>query len=254
MKRQSIILTLVLLSALILTGCETLGIGVKTVEGSGDVIVEKREVASFNQMVVDGGIEVYFTQLNEGIEVHAESNLSKYVHTRVENQTLYVELADTDGGDIVVANLEPIRVYVNTIRINNISLSGGAELTSSQILAEDAELNLTLSEGSVGYINAVRTGSLYVTLSEGSELKIVDGQVTEQIITASDGSTYMAEWLKSETCELEFSDGSEATIWATNTLSVDLTGGSMVYYYGSPENLNEIKNSSGSDYISKGEH
>jgi hypothetical protein len=231
-----------------------LGIGVKTVEGSGDVIVEKRDVESFNQMVVDGDVEVYFTQLNEGIEVHAESNLSKYVHTRVEEQTLYVKIADTDGGEIVIANLEPIRVYVNTVRINRINLSGGAELTSSQILAEDAELDLSLSEGSVGYINAVRTGTLYISLSEGSELKIVDGQVTEQIVTASDGSTYLAEWLKSETCELEFSSGSEATIWATDTLSVDLTGGSMVYYFGSPETLNEIESSGGSDYISEGEH
>ncbi len=254
MKKLSMIISILIISSLLLTGCDALGVGIKTVDGSGDVIIESRDLPSFNQMVVSGGIEVYLTQLNEGIEVHAESNLMKYIHTSVENQTLTIEIADADGGKIELANLEPIRVYVNTIRIKSISLSNGAELTSSQILAEDATLDLHFSDGSIGYINAVRTGTLTISLSDGSELEIIDGQVTEQFVEANDGSTYMAEWLKSEICELEFSGGSEGTIWATDTLSVDLTDGSMVYYYGSPENLNEIKNSGGSDYISQGDH
>jgi molybdopterin-binding protein len=99
----------------------------------------------------------------------------------------------------------------------------------------------------------VRTGVLNIHLSGGSELEIVDGQVTEQHIQASDGSLYTAEWLKSEVTEIELSEGSEATIWAEETFNVNLSGGSMAYYYGSPMNLNEIKRKGGSDYISRGE-
>ncbi len=254
MKKTTILLSLLAILALLLSSCDAVGIGVKTVEGSGDVIVEKRDLDTFKNIVVDGGIEIYLTQLNEGVEVHAENNLVKYVHTTVEDQTLTVEIADADGGKIEIAPLEPIRVYVNMVRVESISLSGGAELTSSQLLAEDAELSLSLSGGSVGYINAVRTGVLYVELLDGSELEIIDGQVTEQYIEAKDGAVYTAEWLKSEICELEFSDGSEGTVWATESLSVSLVDGSNVYYYGSPENLEEVKNTGGSDYISKGEH
>jgi hypothetical protein len=253
-KRSMMIIAIILLASLPLSGCDALGIGIEKVDGSGDVIVEPRDLPGFTNINVEAGVEVYLTQLNEGVEVHAESNLLKYIQTTVEDQTLHIKIQDPDGGRVVLANLEPIRIYIKTIRIRSISLSGGAELTSSQLLAEDAEINLTLTDGSEGYINAVRTDALYVSLTDGSELEIVDGDVPDQFIEASDGSYYMAEWLNSEMCELELKDGSEATVWATDTLSVNLTGGSMVYYYGSPGTIDEVRSSGGSDYVSRGDH
>ena len=114
-------------------------------------------------------------------------------------------------------------------------------------------MNLTLSGESTAIINAVRTDTLNIKLSGASELEIVDGQVSEQIIEASGESQYLAEWLKSETTNMLLSGGSEATIWAEENFEVDLSGGSTAYYYGSPNELSEIKNTGGSDYISKGE-
>ena len=53
--------------------------------------MEHRDLPVYNSIEAHGDIEVYVTQLNTGVEVHAESNLIKYVRTYVEDQTLIVK-------------------------------------------------------------------------------------------------------------------------------------------------------------------
>jgi hypothetical protein len=254
MLKRIFLFTLTLTIGLSLASCNVLDLFVKTVEGSGEMTVEKRDLPTFNAIEASGDFELFITQLDEGVEVHAESNLMKYVRTYVENQVLIVEISDTDGSSIILHPLEPIQVYANLQQIESITLSGGVEMTSSQLLAEEAQLDLAFSGGSVGSVNAIRTGDLHINLSGGSELQVVDGQVKEQVVKASGASIYTADWLKSDTTEIQLSGGSEATIWAVEAFNVDLTGGSLAYYYGSPVQLNEVRSSGGSDYISRGEH
>lgn len=251
-KLKVILISLFL--ALILSGCSVANIFVKSVQGSGEVVVEKRDVETFSKIKAHGNLELFINQVEPGVEVRAESNLMKYVHTYVEDQTLFVEIADTDGtSNINLRPLEPIQVYVMLTKITDLQISGGADVLAGQIIAEDIQMNLSLSGESTAKINAVRTGTLNITLSGESKLEIVDGQVVEQHIKASKESQYTADWLKSEITTMVLSQGSEGTIWAEEDFEVELSGGSTAYYYGSPNNLNEIRNTGGSDYISKGE-
>jgi len=242
-----------LIFAVLLSGCTVANIFVKTVQGSGEVVIEKREVESFSKIKAHGDLDLFVTQVEPGVEVHGESNLMKYIHTYVEDQTLIVEIADTDGASINLMPLEPIQVYVMLTKITDIQLSESVGLKSGQLIAEDMDMTFTLSGESTAKINAVRAGTLDIYLSGASELEIVDGQASEQFIEASGDSKYKAEWLKSESTTMILSGGSEATVWAEEDFEVDLSGGSLAYYYGSPNNLNEIKSTGGSDYISKGE-
>ena len=253
MKKLTILVSLLLIAALSLTGCDIVNLFIKTVVGSGELVIEEREVTSFSKIDAGGGVELLITKGNNGIEVNAESNLMKYIRTYVEGETLFVEIADTDGGSINLQPLEPIRVSVQFSKITGVSLSGGVNLESEELTVEDMQIDVAMSGGSVAKIDAVHTDKLNVTLSGGSELSITEGEVTKQFIDASGGSVYMADWVQSEVTELMLSGGSEATVWAEETLEIDLSDGSIAYYYGSPNNLNEIGNSGGSDYISKGE-
>lgn len=254
MKKGILLTIIALVASVLMTGCSVFDIFVERVEGSGEMIVEHRELPSFNSIKASGDIQLFITQIDSGIEVHAESNLLKYVRTYVEDQTLIIEIATADGSSIIIEPFEPILVYVQFARVKDISLSDGVVMTSSQLVAEGAEINLSLNKNCEGSINALRTDILHVSLSGGSDLQIVDGQVVEQYITASEDSTYIAEWVKSEITEIALSDNSEATIWAEEIFNVDLTGGSVAYYFGSPVNLIEVRNKGGSDYISRGEH
>jgi len=253
MRKTTILVSLLLIVALSLTGCDIVNLFVKTVVGSGELVIEEREVTSFSKIDAGGGVELLIIRGNSGIKVNAESNLMKYIHTYVEGETLFVEIADTDGGSINLQPLEPIQVNVQFSKITGVSLSGGVNLESEELTVEDMQIDVAMSGGSVAKIDAVHTDKLNVTLSGGSELSITEGEVTKQFIEASGGSVYLADWVQSEVTELMLSGGSEATVWAEETLEIDLSGGSTAYYYGSPNNLNEIGNSGGSDYISKGE-
>lgn len=254
MRRSILLISIALTASLLMSACGVLEIFVDKIEGSGEVVVEHRELPEFTSIEVSGDIQLFITQLDTGVEVHAESNLLKYIRTYVEDQTLFIEIADADGNSVIIEPFEPILVYVQLARIKDISLSNGVEMTSSQLVAEGAEMNLSLHGDCDGSINALRTDILNISLSGGSHLEIVDGQVSEQYIQASEDSSYTAEWVKSDITEIELSDGSEATIWAEETFNVNLSGGSIAYYFGSPVNLNEVRNKGGSDYISRGEH
>jgi hypothetical protein len=254
LKQKFKFVLVALLLAAALSGCAVANIFIKTVHGSGEVVVEERDVESFSKIKAHGDLELFVTQMEPGIiEVQAESNLMKYIHTYVEDQTLIVDIADTDGASINLQPLEPIKVHVMLTKITDVQLSGGVDLKTGQLIAKDLRMNFTLTGESTAKINAVRTGTLDINLSGSSILEIVDGQVSEQFIEASKESQYLAEWLKSETTTMILSGGSEATVWAEENFEVDLSGGSTAYYYGSPNKLSEIKNTGGSDYISKGE-
>ena len=253
MKKYGYLVPVLLLLASMISSCGVANIFMDTVQGSGEVVTEIREVPNFSKIEAHGDFELFVTQIESGIEIHAEGNLMKYIHTYVKDQTLVVEIADTDGSGINLKPLEPIEIYVKLTKITDISLTGGVKLNSGQLIAKDMQINLLLTDGSEAKINALRTGTLTVTLLDESSLEIVDGQVTEQTIKASKESQYSAEWLKSEATTMVLSGDSEATIWAEETFEVELTGGSTAYYYGSPNTLTEVKNAGGSDYVSKGE-
>ena len=178
-----------LLLSVVLSGCAVANIFLKTVHGSGEVVVEERDVETFSKIEAHGDLELFVTQMEPGIiEVQAESNLMKYIHTYVEDQTLIVEIADTDGASINLQPLEPIKVHVMLTKITDVLLTGSVDLKAGQLIAEELQMNLTLSGESTAKINAVRSGTLDIKLSGASELEIVDGQVSEQFIEASGGT------------------------------------------------------------------
>jgi len=253
MKKCNCLFILVLIISLFMTACDVIDLFVKNVVGSGELVVEKREVTSFSKIDAGGNLELHISKKYSGIEVNAESNLMKYIHTYIEGETLFVEIADTDGSHILLQPIEPIKVYIQFEKVTDISLHGGVEMASEAITAEGVEVKIEMSGGSEAIIDAITTEDLTVDLSGGSELTVSGGEVVNQYVEASGGSTYVADWVKSETTELTISGGGEGTIWVEETLDIDLSGGSTANYYGSPVNLIESGNSGGSDYISKGE-
>ena len=87
---------MVLFISILLTSCNAnLNIG-DGIEGSGNVITEKRKITdSFTKIKASTGVEVILEQGNTTeIEVEIDDNLIEYVITKVENGTL---IAKIDG-------------------------------------------------------------------------------------------------------------------------------------------------------------
>ncbi len=129
--------------------------------------------SSFSKIDAGGNLEVHISKKYTGIEVNAESNLMKYIHTYVEGETLFVEIADTDGSHIILQPLESIKVFVEFEKITDISLHGGAEMASEALIAEGVEVRVDLSGGSEAIIDEITSEDLTVNLSGGSDINCV---------------------------------------------------------------------------------
>ena len=103
---------------------------------------------------------------------------------------------------------------------------------------------LELSGGSRGDISGfVGLASLDLELSGGSHVD-VDGSADNLRVDASGGSTLDLEAFPVHDADIGFSGGSSGTISLDGTLNADVSGGSRLWYVGSPT-LGDIDTSGG---------
>lgn len=296
-------------AALALTaGCVGIRIG-PSVEGSGTIVTESREVSGFTAVSVCCGMKLELTQGSaEALELEADDNLLPEIDTAVRGDRLIVDFEDelasyepsrqivvrvtavdleaieVSGGGLVEAG--PIagpRLSVEmsgggtgdfaAIDVDDLTLemSGGGELRGTQVAAGSVEmdasgggeaaidrmrmesLRISLSGGGSFRAGSVEGGEVEAELSGGGELDIsgldvssvqvgasgggrVDlaGKTGSQTVDMSGGGSYQAGGLESIEASISMSGGGEATVWATESLAVDLSGGARVEYYGEP--------------------
>lgn len=132
----------------------------------------------------------------------------------------------------------------------NVDLSGGSQVTLGSLMGEKLEVDVSgggrfvvdnaelddsvfsLSGGSSTVIDSLLGDILAFSISGGGTAQLA-GEIGDQQIDLSGNSTYDAADLMSQHAVVEA--GGNATIWATETLDVDLSGGSTVEYRGDPD-------------------
>ena len=127
MCTKAILITIV---ALLMTSCKydiDLGNGI---DGSGNVITEKRTInESFTKIEVSSGIEVIVEQDNTvAIEVEADDNIIKHITTKVENGVLVISTDES----IDSAEAETVRVKMPTV--NSLEATSGSNIKSNATL------------------------------------------------------------------------------------------------------------------------
>ncbi len=178
-----------------------------TIEGSGNVITETRDVSGFNEIDLSGNarvdIEVTGT---ESLTIEAEDNIMPELETVVRGGRL--ELGTK-------SNLEPTRVIVYTITaasLDGLTLSGSGAVDATGVDTTDFTTDISGS-GSVSVDGAV-SGRLSLSISgsgvfDGEALIAVDGRV-------------------------DVSGSGRAVVNVTDNLFIDLSGSGAIEYIGSP--------------------
>ena len=63
------------------------------ISGNGNVVKQDREVSSFNSINASGVFNIYFAQGDkESLVVEADENLIPYLETKVEDNTLFIDV------------------------------------------------------------------------------------------------------------------------------------------------------------------
>ena len=200
-----------------------------TIEGSGNLVTEDRDIPDLQRISVCCGFEV---QLEEGdepsLQLTGDDNIVEAIEARKRGDTIEVDYGDESAS---YRPTERIRVEIVLTNVREFVGSGGVKFDASAI--ETDTLTATFSGGSVASFAAITADAFDLAASGGSEIDAA-GEVDRQTINASGGSTYRASDLASKEASIQASGGSQVDVKVSDTLDANASGGSKITYVGDP--------------------
>ncbi|MCJ7626650.1 MAG: DUF2807 domain-containing protein [Anaerolineaceae bacterium] len=255
MQRRKYFIILVILMELLIMGCQLVSLpslvrARNTVDGSGNVVEERRavsgfsgvELATFGDVIIDFGDE-------ESLIIEAEDNLIEYFETDVHAGMLVISTQPFTN----LRNTEPVRFYVTmkelySLHISgsgeiqvpdfetdrfSIDISGSGDITIGRLDTDIFEMDINGS-GDVD-IEELNAENFDVTINGSGDISIGTGLVEEQNIRINGSGKYRAQDLESPVVDVRIGGSGDVTIWATDSLDVSIYGSGDVYYYGKPQ-------------------
>jgi hypothetical protein len=197
---KKLMLTTVLISLLI--SCSE-----ETIVGSGNLVTEEREVASFSRISNEGIIELDVSQGDsEFLEITADDNIIDRVRTRVVNGELLLYLDGDSFRDI------RIRAVVTTARLSGIRNSGTGDVTARNLAGAS---NFTL----------YNSGTANVTL---------EGNATSLTLENEGSGDVSAFNFLVEKADISLLGSGNCEVHCTDSMKVFIEGSGDLYYWGNP--------------------
>ena len=191
--------------------------GIGGVTGSGTPVTETPSITGFTSVSAAMGFNVEITESSTfSVRVTVDDNVVDRLRVTKEGDTLSITL---DPG---IYTSMTLRAVVTMPLIEGLELSGGSR----------------------GFIRGfVGLTSLDLELSGGSHVD-AEGSAIDLTVDASGGSTLDLENFPVHDADVVFSGGSSGTISLDGNLAADASGGSRLWYIGSPT-LGDIDTSGG---------
>ncbi len=230
---------IILLLTLSLTSCNGNLNLIDGIEGSGNVITEKRNIEPpFTKIQASTGVEVVLEQgAPSEIEVEVDDNLMKYIVTKVENGTLIVKI---DGN---INTMENAIIHVKNKTIEGLESSSGASIKTINKLS-GTNLILKTSSGSVIQAD-LEFEKVSCESTSGSEIK-VSGKTLTLNTKSSSGSDIEAQDLAANEIFAQSTSGSNTTVNPIVLLNAKASSGSSIDYVKEPKKVVKEETSGGS--------
>lgn len=199
-----------------------------SVSGGGKLDIDPFETEELEISLSGGSMaaaeQLQATDLNIDI-----SGGGKMTADQLESGSVSVNLSG--GSQVTLASLASDKLEVD--------ISGGGRIIVDKAAIEESDFSL--SGGSSSVVDSLTGDMLIFSISGGGTAQFA-GEIVEQRVEMSGNSTYDAADLKSRHSTIEA--GGDATIWATETLEVSLSGGSTVEYRGDPSITQDLSGGS----------
>jgi hypothetical protein len=205
-------------------------IGSDTVQGSGHVGKQARQVAHFSGLAVDvpGKVELH-VGTTEGVSIEADDNILPLVETMVENDTLHIRPVRQS------LNLHPrtLHVTVNAREIDHLSLAGSGSVQADALRGR----KLKVAIGGSGAIaaGAIDGDELAVRVAGSGSMSAGAGAVRSVSVSVAGSGDVDLGKVKAGEAEVNSAGSGNTTVWAQDRLSVKSVGSGDVSYYGDPK-------------------
>ncbi|MGZ7159212.1 MAG: head GIN domain-containing protein [Methanobacterium sp.] len=225
--KKYIIIVLLLLAVIAASGCTNQG------TGSGKVINQTRDVASFNQIDFNGAGELIITQGDkESVTVQADDNLMNNIKTSVNNNKLTISFDNN-----MPVPTQPVKIYVTVKDLNSINVTGTGLVKSDNLNVNG--LTLTINGAGNSTLNNINAQTLNILLS-GAGTITTSGNVNEQNTQISGAGEYNAGNLTSKIATITINGGGKSTVKVSDTLNAIINGAGQISYIGSPKVTQQI--------------
>jgi hypothetical protein len=213
---------------------------------SQNMETQNRQVANFKEIRVGSGIDLYLKQGNtESLVLTAPSDKIGKIITEVRNGVLEIHLERNNwnwGWNWNTGKSSP-KVKLTFKDINKLMAGGGSDVYSEGRLLFD-QIVIDASGGSD--IKLDLTAEAVDCETSGGSDTVLTGSSKYFKGNASGGSDLKAKDFRTQSAKITSSGGSDAHIWVEAELIANASGGSDIYYYGSPKSV-KVNKSGGSD-------
>jgi len=196
------------------------------IEGSGNIVTEKRQTGDFKGVSVGGAFEV---EIKIGpvtsVEVEADDNLIKLIETRVSGNTLRIENKNKFS-----INNGHFKVYITAPEITDIKSSGAANVKALDVLKSSEKISLDAS--GAGVIKAAVDAPQIETEASGAGDIELTGRTREYTAKATGSGNIKSSKLLSENTEAEASGAGSVHVHSSVNLKANASGAGSVYFRG----------------------
>ena len=229
-------LFVIILVLIVSTAC-SIPFAPQLVKGSGEIVVEERNVTNFDKILVTGTGRVIITQgESETLTVETDDNLMEYIETKVIGKTLEIGFTDdaifsSRGGGAVLDPSDGFIFRISVVDLADVTISGAAQIEIDKLKTDS--LNLVFNGAGDIVIEDLVANDVDVKINGAGDISLV-GYVETQHIRLNGVGRYQAFDLESQGTYVVISGAGDAEVWATQTLDVTISGAGNVQYYGSP--------------------
>ncbi|MBW2412618.1 MAG: DUF2807 domain-containing protein [Deltaproteobacteria bacterium] len=209
-----------------ITGCIVV-INGESVQGSGNIITQEREVAEFSKVYLRGSGKVFLTPgETQSLEIKTDDNIMPLIETEVRGKKLTISHGNN--------RLRPtfFEVYITVQKLEGVGISGSGDIVGNDRFVTDM-LYVEIS-GSGDMDLEVKTGLLENKISGSGSLQL-SGTAEEYTISVSGSGKMNAYGVDARHVSVQVSGSGSCRISASESLDARISGSGDVYYRGQPK-------------------
>jgi hypothetical protein len=235
MKQKTFLfLILLAVATFFLSGCIVV-INGKSVQGSGNITTQARDVTKFSKVHLKGSGKVFLTPgEKQSLEIKTDDNIMPLIETEVSGNKLTISHGNH--------HLRPtsFEVYITVKRLEGVAISGSGDVTGEGRFVSDtfyAEIS-----GSGDMDLEIETGDLASKISGSGSIDLT-GKADDYTVSISGSGEINAFDVDAKNVSVKISGSGDCRISASESLDARISGSGDVFYKGRPRINTKISGS-----------
>ena len=207
----------------------------KSVQGSGNIITQEREVSEFSKVHLKGSMKVLLIPgEKQSLEIKTDDNIMPLIETDVSGKKLTISHGKH--------HLRPteFEVFITVNNLAGVTISGSGDVRGKSRFVTDAFYAEISGSGNIDL--EVETGMLDTKIS-GSGAIHLSGRAKEYTVSISGSGEINAFDVQAKNVSVKISGSGDCRVHASELLDAKISGSGDVYYKGRPQINTKISGS-----------